>query len=392
MMRGRLLTILFCICLAGLPAAFLIAQKRTFSEAENRYLAQPPAFSADDLLSGRWQDGLEDYASDQFPERARLMALSTVLQKAAGRKDLGGAWLAADGSFPEVHTPEDLDEEAFLQNLDRIADFAESGLFAGKHTVLLVPDAACVMQDALPAFARPYDAEALAELAAGRLKGCSVPDLAAAFEEYAAPASGQTGETAGADCGMPDHPEISAPLLYFRTDHHWSRDGVLAAYGLLTDGAGRYSAEPQLFSSAFLGSTWSRTLDPSAGPEELYVFPVADGITVTADGKDIPLYDLSAAQKKDKYSVFFGGNYGLVTIARTGAGTGRSLFVIKDSFANALVPLLTADYDTITMLDLRYFGGSPAALAAQLQPDDLLVVYSMSNLAQATELVKLLLK
>ena len=65
--------------------------------------------------------------------------------------------------------------------------------------------------------------------------------------------------------------------------------------------------------------------------------------------------------------------------------------MIKDSFANSLAPLLTADYDTITMVDLRYFGGSAASLAAMTQPDQILFVYSMSNLEQGSELVKLLL-
>ena len=91
-----------------------------------------------------------------------------------------------------------------------------------------------------------------------------------------------------------------------------------------------------------------------------------------------------------KYSVFFGGNYGLVNI-KTNAGTGKSLLLIKDSFANSLVPLLTADYDSITMVDLRYFGGSAASLAAMTVPDELLFVYSMSDLEQGSELVKLLL-
>ena len=369
MKRGTLLTVLFAAVLPVLALIFLLAPARGFSEPENRLLAQKPAFSAGALLSGEWQRGLETWLGDQFPARDSLMAVSTQLRKDAGQKDVGGAWLADGGAYPEVHTADAFDTDGFEKNLGVIAQFAARDTFADAAVcVLLVPDAACTMQDSLPALARPYDAKALASQAAALLPDCSVPDLASAFSDAA-------GETP----------------LYYRTDHHWNAHGVQLAYQLLSDGRGRYSRPPQVFSEDFLGSTYSRTLDPAAVPEPLSIFPVPDGLSVTADGENISLYDESAAQKKDKYTVFFGGNHGIVTIGNTGAGTGKSLLIVKDSFANALVPLLTADYDVITMLDLRYFGGSPAALAADLQPDDLLFVYSMSDLAEGSELVKLLL-
>ncbi len=378
-LRGRLLSVLFSACLLAALVLFTAAPERLFSEAENRYLATRPEVSWDTILSGSWQKDWEAYLSDQFPFRDGVTAMTTVIRKAAGQKDIGGAWLADEGCYPEVHAADSFDEAAFSKNLGYIRTFSEK-LAGTPSTLLLVPDAACVYPDRLPAFARPYDAAALQKLAKKQLPQMQVPDLTGAF--FAAARISAADGNSSEDPGRPE--------LYYKTDHHWSADGVMLAYHLLTGGTGRAQTEPQLFSDDFLGSTYSKTLDPAAEPEKLYIFPVNEGITVTADGEEIPLYDLTAKDKKDKYTVFFGGNYGLVTI-QTRAGTGRSLMVIKDSFANSLVPLLTADYDTITMVDLRYFGSSPASLAALAAPDELLFLYSMSNLEQGTELVKLLL-
>ena len=60
---------------------------------------------------------------------------------------------------------------------------------------------------------------------------------------------------------------------------------------------------------------------------------------------------------------------------------------MKDSFANSFVPFLTGGYETITMLDLRYFRGSVQELAAEA--DDILVLTEITNLAASGEYFKL---
>ena len=41
----------------------------------------------------------------------------------------------------------------------------------------------------------------------------------------------------------------------------------------------------------------------------------------------------------------------------TGSKVKKQLFVIKDSYANSLIPLLAPHYEKIYVLDLRYFNG-----------------------------------
>ena len=108
--------------------------------------------------------------------------------------------------------------------------------------------------------------------------------------------------------------------------------------------------------------------------------------SVVCDGKDGALYDLSALEQKDKYELFLGGNYGQCVIT-TGTENGKHLLLVKDSFANSFVPFLTGDYETITMIDLRYYRGSMAELAAEV--DDILVLTEVTNLAGSGDYFKL---
>ena len=109
-------------------------------------------------------------------------------------------------------------------------------------------------------------------------------------------------------------------------------------------------------------------------------------VNVLVRREDGTLYDLSALEQKDKYELFLGGNYGQCVIT-TGTENGKHLLLVKDSFANSFVPFLTGDYETITMIDLRYYRGSMAELAAEA--DDILVLTEVTNLAGSGDYFKL---
>ena len=92
--------------------------------------------------------------------------------------------------------------------------------------------------------------------------------------------------------------------------------------------------------------------------------------------------------KKDKYSVFFGGNYGEVRI-ETMSGSSRRALVIKDSFANSFVPFMTGDFSEIDMIDLRYFTGDVNELIHDRGITDIIVLYELSNILNDENITKL---
>jgi hypothetical protein len=362
--NGLLLSLVFALLLAVPLLLILVLPERDFSPNENRYLTQAPALDGAGFLDHSLQPMLERWLEDQFPGRDGWMAAVTLVDKAAGQKEIGGAWLGKDGYYPEVHRPEDFDWTKYRRNLGYLRDLSAQA--AVPTSALLVPSTAATLPELLPAGAEVYDPAEALDAARAILPEASVPDLSALLRA--------------------DPKE----QVYYRTDHHWTSAGMKRAYDSLPDSFGAYRGKAERFCTDFYGSTWSKTLDPTADPDEIWLFPVAETVAAQADGEAVPVYDLDAAARKDKYTVFLGGNHGLVSLTG-GCQNGKTLLVLKDSFANCLAPLLTSDYETVLLVDLRYYPGSVRALLAQAEPDALLFVYEMSGLASGDDFVKLLL-
>lgn len=64
----------------------------------------------------------------------------------------------------------------------------------------------------------------------------------------------------------------------------------------------------------------------------------------------------------------------------TGTKNGKTLLLLKDSYANAMVPFLTQHYETIVLVDLRYYRDSLLPLFEE-GVDDLLILYNVSGFA-----------
>ena len=65
---------------------------------------------------------------------------------------------------------------------------------------------------------------------------------------------------------------------------------------------------------------------------------------------------------------------------RDGQKAEEKLLVIKDSFANSMIPFLLDDFSEITMVDTRFYRGDISRLAEDY--DRVLLVYSVNNFAK----------
>lgn len=350
-----------------LPGILLfVLPARDFSDNENRKLASKPEFSFSALMDGTWQEGFEAYLSDQFVGRDFLCRVCSTAKIASGARDLSGAYLCSDGYLCEKVTDRDVDRDRYTDNLTKLAAYAKAGTDAGRTvSVMFVPSAAAIQSDRLPAFAPTYDSDAMFDEASAALSDvCRFVDLR---EPFAA------RESEG---------------LYYRTDHHWTYRGAYLAYQNL---CGALDLSPAAFehdavASGFYGTLWSKTLNVGQTPD-IVVAPTLRS-DITADNKIGGIYDASAVTKKDKYTYFLGGNEGIVTVTNPDAAGGK-LLLIKDSFANSLLPYLTAHYSEIDVVDLRYFNGRLSRLTEEKQFDAVVVLYSMTSFSESKDLGKL---
>jgi hypothetical protein len=155
--------------------------------------------------------------------------------------------------------------------------------------------------------------------------------------------------------------------VYYKTDHHLDVDGAYILYRHIVRALGetpyeRSEFEIQNASDSFLGSTYSKSglIAPRADTLTLLRFEGDDSYEVECDSPDCAtdrIYCFEFLEKKDKYSVFTGGNHPLLTIRKSGKQR-KTLLLVKDSFANAVVPLLARHFDLV-ICDPRYASEPP---------------------------------
>ena len=353
--------IAIAVILLGLSVgSFFLTPDRAFSENENRYLQLTPKLSWDTVMSGDFMEDMEEYTSDQIVFRDLWTATRSLLQRAEGKEDISGTYLGAEGRYFAKVTEDSFNRAGLEKNAGYIRDFLDAGGKGG--TALIVPSPAGILRDMLPESAPYYDEAGAFDLLRGTL-GTALLDVRQTLSAVEDP--------------------------YYHTDHHWTTMGAQAAYRRWAEVTGHTVREDALVCATeeFRGTLYSKVLLPDSVYDSVYYAPEITAESVVCDGKDGTLYDGDALTRKDKYELFLGGNYGQCVIT-TGTENGKHLLLVKDSFANSFVPFLLGDYETVTMIDLRYFRGSMAELAAE--SDDILVLTEITNLAASGDYFKLM--
>lgn len=388
MKKIRVIVVLvFLSFIAFVSVGSLLARDREFSPNENRYLEERPKISVDNILSGRFQEDLENYLRDQVIGRDAWITVKTGVEKSIGNTDIGGAYVGKDGYDFEKITPEDVDNTLFRRNVKTVSEYFQvaSDTLEPEHlSFLLVPTSGLVMADKLPKNARLFDQAKYIDEVQRSMKDYNFIDvrqeLVAHKDEY----------------------------IYYRTDHHWTTDGAYIAYEKWCDCTGetypdRDELEQNVVSDRFRGSLYSKILDADSAYDSIWTYGPADqgafgsyGCEVTIDGKETKnsCFDESKLSEKDKYAYFFGGNYGEVHIASGSVEKSdqpkKNLLVIKDSFANSFVPFLTQNYDNIYMIDLRYYNEDMQTYLKGHNITDVLVLYNISNFVSDTNIYRLM--
>ena len=359
------ITALFCVFLFGFGMFFFLLPDREFSEQENRNLSQFTAPTLETLRSGKFMEDFEEYVVDQFPLRDGWIRLKALGERALGKQENNAVYFGADGQTLFAHFTHPSEEE-LAKRVEYVNQFAVNADIPVYFA--LIPDKSYVWADRLPANAPNVDdgstiSEA-AQLCDNRVNWI---DLSAA---------------------------LSGDDAFYRTDHHWSTLGAYQGYQAIAQAMnGTYTVpagEPVLASDSFLGTTFSSCGAGWVEPDSIYTMVPEEGIEVTRYPSGTPeegeLYDESFLDKKDKYSMFLGGNQPLCVIRNPNAATDQKLLVIRDSYCDSLAPFLAQDCAEIHLIDLRYYKVAPSTYARENGIDQALVLYSAANFASDTNL------
>ncbi len=329
----------------GLSLLFFPAPR--FSATENRLLAEKPRFSFSALSDGSYTAAWERYTAERMGGRRLMRGVHARAELALGKCQTGEVLLSRDGSLTRRLG---VNERSYQRNLSGIAKLSEKAAANGVPvTVAIAP--------------RRIDA-----------RSHVLPVLFPASAVYA-PYRTLTE-------GLPQAvvlDEIRDDAHWYRTDHHWTTAGAYEAYRVLSGNLGFEPYAPTDFSRETVSEAFWGTTDAAAGlldtpPDkiDLWRYEGDDALQLIKDG--IPaefagLYDRQKLETRDGYAVFLGGNSGITEIDLGVKDTRQTLLLIKDSFANSVIPLLARHYRIIaidpryTKADLApYFAKADAAL------------------------------
>ena len=361
--RGRIESLIGKIFLLSLFLVLLvniIAPDREQSDQENRMLDTMPKLSLTGVLNGDFMEQWESYMSDQFAGRNLLRGLKVKLDRLGGSRMENGVIIGKDGQlFEDIAVP---DDELFKDNINAVRSFAE--MYPDiPTTVMLIPDAACILSDSLPAFATVEDQSQMFSMVERGLG-----DSVSWVDAYSALNKHKTEK------------------LYYKTDHHWTTQAAFyvfqeAAAGLGIEGDVSDDYVSYTVTDSFNGVLASKSGAGLDEKEQIDIYVPTEGDDdvivnyVDEAKKRTSLYDSSKLETRDKYGVFFGGNTSVMDI-KTMSTSRQRLLVVKDSFADCFIPFLTPYYREIVVVDPRYYSGTLEDIMETYRITGALILYS----------------
>ena len=358
--QEQLVGIIFILILFLFLIINIIVPNKEKSVQENRMLATKPKFRLSSLISGDYDEKFEAYMDDQFVGRDMWRKLKVTVDRICGSRLENGVYIGRNGQL--VEQIEVADENHLAANIKAIKSFSESQKKIPVR-MMLVPDAANVLNHSLPALAKPEDQTQMFSMVRKDL--------------------GDSVEWIDVSTELNKH---KTEKIYYKTDHHWTTLGAFYAFqaaapslGIEGDLSGKYVSHA--VSNSFNGMLASKSGVNLGEKEQIDIYvPTEEDTDLIVDYVDegkrsTSLYDSSKLKEKDQYTVFLGGNSSLLDIRTVSTSTKR-LLLVKDSFANSFIPFLTPYYREIVVVDPRYYSGTINDLMDSYRISEVLFLYS----------------
>lgn len=353
---------------------FIVMPKSDYSSTEKRKLEQFPEFSLETLFNGEFTKNFETYLADQFYGRNFWKGLNSYYNLYIGHNGADGVYNGNDGYL--INVPVEEKDSRVQNNIDTVVKFSQS--IDVPVTVEIVPSTGYIMNGELPLNHFNYNDEIYFERLVNTCQSNNIEfiDLRESFKESTE----------------------SGAQLYYKTDHHWTTEGAYVAYKQLCNKWGLTPTSKDDFNietyNNFYGTTYSTSGFWFTSPDSIQVWnnPANTERNITVeiiegDTKETyhSMYFLNHLEEDDKYPIFLDGNHPIEYITNSNAESGK-LLIIKDSFSHCFAPFTADNFNSITLVDLRYYKGSVSDIVREEKFDKILVLYGLDNFATDTDL------
>ncbi len=373
-MKNKIIIIVFAAITAAAFTLLLLPADEKSVEKENRALATMAPLDEDTVFSGKFAEGFENYLSDNVGFRSVFTGFTEWLNSVKGvdssvgkivyadshhdANSFGSNLLVTDNSVFEVFMNNNCERE-YADAINRYASKLDKNI---NLYSMLIPTH---LEFSEPIYANLQDSqrEAIDSIYSGMSSHVKTVDaykqLSAHKDEY----------------------------IYFRTDHHWTPLGAYYGYLAFCETAGKKPVSIGSYNSHeidnFLGYLYRFAQEPELAkyPDKIVWYDTNENETIDASmryvdkKKNIVPYDGSLFDKgKSNYGFFLGSDHPFVLLENSANPTGKTLLIIKDSYANCFAPWVINNYHRVIMIDPRSYTADLSGVLDEFEPDEILVL------------------
>lgn len=326
----KIVSIITTTIIIILLTLFIVLPKSSFSSNENRYLEKFPKLTIESLLDGSYMSKFESYVEDHFPFREFFLTLKTNVYKFSGMTKQSDVYFGSDSYLLQEYN-----EPTSNDKIIRIVNRFVSSLENINVDFVIAPTSIYVNSSKLPSNSIVYNQGKVIDYYKKNLNVNLIDvkdNLLKSNNDY----------------------------LYYKTDHHWTTFGAYEAYLKYCSDKNLipYEFEYKLVNDEFYGTLYSKVIDNSLEYDSIYQIVDDSVYEVYYDDLDLvkdSMYEEKYLKQKDKYSYFLDNNHTLITITNKSLDNNLELLVIKDSYANAFIPMIAKHYEKIHVIDPRYY-------------------------------------
>ncbi|MGN7381555.1 Uncharacterised protein [Chlamydia abortus] len=348
----------FMVILLTFSIATFASSERNISEVENRTLAKKPKISLEEIRSGNFSKQLEVYFSDQLFKRDMLIKAYTSLQIKVGKTIVNDVIIGEDNWLMETPTVSTNKKsiDIAINSMNNLSTHTNGNEVL--YYLALVPHKKNILAYKYPSFLGEHTGVDNHKYFVNKLnKKWNVINI---YDQFV---------------NKFTNDEIEK--MYFKTDHHWNAEGAYQAFqimiremtknGLINNRSNlsNFSYDFECNDLDFIGSYSRKIFNMIKSDEELTCRYTPSNFT------DL-IYFESVGRKKEvinEIEKVFGT--GLKNQTLTYAGLFSSdypelkfkydnvsdvnLLILKDSYANPMIPSLAQYFSETYVLDLRHY-------------------------------------
>lgn len=365
MMKRTYLLYSFFIVLALLSILDIIKPDKTFSDLENRNLKQKVKFTVEGFWDNSFQQNYESYINDQFIFRDGWIDIKSRSEFCLGKIENNGIIYGDNEYLFEKYS--NFEKSRFLNNIEAINIFKNN--ISSNISLMIVPNSYEIYKELVPKAAPLVPQEENIDYIYDNVLETNNIKL---FDVMT---------------------ENKDKYIYYRTDHHWTAYGAYLAYKEFIESIGEkpieLNQEDFVEVDDFYGTYFSKAKPFNVKPD-IFSYLDLSGVTMNISGEEFDsIYDYSQLELRDKYALFLRGNNPLTIIKNTNLQNGKKIVVIKDSYANSLVPYLTQNYEEIHVIDLRTFKEQVGQYVDENDIKDVLILYNFINFTRDVNIIRL---